>query len=846
MRIQSAPVAFSLRTLAPVALLLLAACSSGGGDSGGTTPPAVTYAIGGTVTGLTGTVVLQNNGGDNLSVSANGPFAFATRVAAGAAYNVSVLTQPTGQTCSASANAGTASADVSTVVVTCSANPARTIGGAVTGATGTVVLQNNSGDDLTIGANAPFTFATPVADGAGYNVTVLTPPAGQSCAVTNGTGIANANVTNVAVTCSAITYRIQAAVSGLAAGKSVTLQNNGMDNYSVSSNQTITFLTRYPDGAAYNVTVLTQPVAQTCTVNSGAGTVAGADVTVPVICSANSYTVGGAAPSGGVSGLLDLSGTFKLKNSATGELLSITATGDFAFVTKIAEGANTQVTVDTQPANQYCTVANGNINNILANVTNVTVNCVNTYAIGGMISSTSTAGGGPTLQNNGGDALAINAITTTPAAFAFATRIPDGQTYNVTQLVRASGPIQECSVTGGGNGTGGGTVAGADVTSVTVSCTPISAVPRFALVANSTAGAGTAFDTVSSYTIGGGTGALTLANTAATENDPIAVAVEPGGKYAYVVNRGSSTISGYIIDNVVGSPTYGQLAVNDMNAGTPTTITTVNTPTSITIHPSGKFVYVVSEGAGATLPAISAYAINATTGVLSVVDLNPSPASTTLTLAAGTVPYTIVVDPSGRFAYVPNYAGGSVSAYTVNQTTGALTFAGTVAAGTGPASVAVDPAGNCALVANNGVNSTTVSAYTIDQATGALTAAAGSPFTAGTEPRSVAIDPVAGAYAFVANAGSNNVSGFSLNLATCALTSIDTDAVAGGNEPSIAAGMTPLSINIDPSAAYVYVANWGGDTVSTYSIGAGGALTPVGAAIATGAGPASVTTVALP
>ena len=52
------------------------------------------YSVGGTVSGLSGTVVLQDNGGDNLSVSANGSFTFATSLAGGAAYNVTVQDQP--------------------------------------------------------------------------------------------------------------------------------------------------------------------------------------------------------------------------------------------------------------------------------------------------------------------------------------------------------------------------------------------------------------------------------------------------------------------------------------------------------------------------------------------------------------------------------------------------------------------------------------------------------------------------------------------------------------------------------------------------------------------------------
>ena len=63
------------------------------------TPTGPTYSVGGSVSGLSGTVVLQDNGGDDLSVSANGPFTFATKLASGAAYAVTVKTNPSGQTC---------------------------------------------------------------------------------------------------------------------------------------------------------------------------------------------------------------------------------------------------------------------------------------------------------------------------------------------------------------------------------------------------------------------------------------------------------------------------------------------------------------------------------------------------------------------------------------------------------------------------------------------------------------------------------------------------------------------------------------------------------------------------
>ena len=89
---------------------------------GNIAPPTVFYTVGGSVSGLTGTgLVLQNNGGDNRAVTANGAFTFATSVGAGSPYNVTVFTQPTGQTCTVQNGSGTAQANVSNVAVSCGA-----------------------------------------------------------------------------------------------------------------------------------------------------------------------------------------------------------------------------------------------------------------------------------------------------------------------------------------------------------------------------------------------------------------------------------------------------------------------------------------------------------------------------------------------------------------------------------------------------------------------------------------------------------------------------------------------------------------------------------------------------
>ena len=76
------------------AAVLAALTACGGGDSG--PPPPATYTVGGTVTGLSGSgLLLQNGGGADLPISASGTFTFATRMLSGTSYSVTVKTSPT-------------------------------------------------------------------------------------------------------------------------------------------------------------------------------------------------------------------------------------------------------------------------------------------------------------------------------------------------------------------------------------------------------------------------------------------------------------------------------------------------------------------------------------------------------------------------------------------------------------------------------------------------------------------------------------------------------------------------------------------------------------------------------
>jgi 6-phosphogluconolactonase len=214
-----------------------------------------------------------------------------------------------------------------------------------------------------------------------------------------------------------------------------------------------------------------------------------------------------------------------------------------------------------------------------------------------------------------------------------------------------------------------------------------------------------------------------------------------------------------------------------------------------------QFAYVANFGGN----NVSAYSIGAN-GALTPVPGSP--------FAAGINPNSVAVNPTGKFAYVANFGGNNVSAYSIGAN-GALTpvQGSPFKAGIGPISVAVDPTDRFAYVVNDG--STNVSAYSIG-ANGALTPVPGSPFATGVFPVSVAVNPT-GKFAYVAGSG---VSAYSIGT-NGALTPVRGSPFAGEG------AFGGSSVAVDPTGKFAYVANSGRDTVSAYSIGTNGALTPV-------------------
>jgi len=193
-----------------------------------------------------------------------------------------------------------------------------------------------------------------------------------------------------------------------------------------------------------------------------------------------------------------------------------------------------------------------------------------------------------------------------------------------------------------------------------------------------------------------------------------------------------------------------------------------------------------------------------------------------------------------QYAYVTNARSDTVSAYSIDASSGAMTPVpgSPFAAENQPNTVAVNPAGTFAYVANGGASVKngpgTVSAYRVDAATGALTPIPGSPFAAGRYPSSIAVHP-AGTFVYVTNGYDNTISAYSIHAATGALTPIPGSPFAGTPSipfsPFVGAPVAkyapyPSCITVNPAGTFAYVANFGGDSVSAYRINpATGALT---------------------
>ena len=335
--------------------------------------------------------------------------------------------------------------------------------------------------------------------------------------------------------------------------------------------------------------------------------------------------------------------------------------------------------------------------------------------------------------------------------------------------------------------------------------------------------------TVSQLTIGsnGALAALTPPSVPC-ELRPNSLAVDPSGKYLYVVNERGATSASY---GSISQYTIG--ADGSLAPMIPATIAQDYGPSDIAVHPSGKYVYAITfyyPSGGTQLRSVAQYTIGA--------DGTLAPMSPGAVAITGSNPQFIAIHPSGNFLYVSD-GSGVVDQYTIDPTTGALSAMtpATVpfpfsTAGNTAFAITVHPSGKWAYVTDYYGG---IAEYTIDATSGALSPLAQTTVV-GTVSQCVAwiaVDP-SGKYAYATNCGSTSEA--------ISQYTIGADGTLAAMTPASVAGASAgTNVQADASGTHLYMTcgtSGSGSVVSQFSIGANGALAPMTpAAVTVGASP---------
>ncbi|HHI93385.1 MAG TPA: hypothetical protein ENK04_07730 [Gammaproteobacteria bacterium] len=220
----------------------------------------------------------------------------------------------------------------------------------------------------------------------------------------------------------------------------------------------------------------------------------------------------------------------------------------------------------------------------------------------------------------------------------------------------------------------------------------------------------------------------------------------------------------YVIDRAAGSLTALSLnKAGDMEPVVDGRVATGKGPSDVVIDKNGWYAYVTNADDN----TMSVYYIDKKNGRPKPVKGSP--------FNTGKQPTFISLDPAARYAYVVNTGDDTVSVYRYRSNVTPLIFetvyyGSPFATGKAPASIEIDPTGRYAYVANAGSND--ISAYRIHHQTGALSSLPGSPFKAGRKPQSLLVHPD-GQWLFVGNHDSSDISVFRIETALGALADVN-------------------------------------------------------------------------
>jgi 6-phosphogluconolactonase len=235
-------------------------------------------------------------------------------------------------------------------------------------------------------------------------------------------------------------------------------------------------------------------------------------------------------------------------------------------------------------------------------------------------------------------------------------------------------------------------------------------------------------------------------------------------------------------------------------------------PAFMQVDSTGNYLLAAGLGTSTAAQAIGIYTIDTSTGVVTAVSGSPLPLYT----GSGTTP--TVVTPSGMLI-TPNNSYVYVSLASLGVQV--LTLGADGALSTGSSPTYLPPKSTSTSPSDNGLASDPNSAFLFVAETntglrelsigtnGALNELSGSPYAVGTGPRGVILDTT-GSYVYVANYGSNNISAFTLTAASGKLT-----AVSGS--PFSSGGLLPTAFVNDNQKKYLAVINSGNNTSSGQS-----------------------------
>jgi 6-phosphogluconolactonase len=289
-------------------------------------------------------------------------------------------------------------------------------------------------------------------------------------------------------------------------------------------------------------------------------------------------------------------------------------------------------------------------------------------------------------------------------------------------------------------------------------------------------------------------GALSVLNGSPYNNGVavISAAIAPGNRFLY-----AGTTSGIFIYAINGD---GSLTVQ--NGGNIAAQDVV--PTVLQVDSTGGYLLAAGVSTSFTTQAIGIYQINGTTGLLTAVTGSPLPLYTgrgsTPTVLT---PTAMLITPDNAYVYV-SLASLGVQILTLGA--GGALSAGSApsillpyAASSNPADygLASDPGSKFLFVGEFNTGLRVLSIGT----SGSLSEVSGSPYSAGTGPAGVIVDST-GSYVYVANKGSNNISGF-------ALTATSGQLIPISGSPFSSGGQLPIAFVSDNTKQFLAVINSG-------------------------------------